>query len=113
MAPTAGNLARPDAGLCHRHAVIGGGIAYRPDQRQKITWLPNPDEAKATEIAIFIAKPDKKFEADCWPGKQSMGTSLIGSFPLANGETVWAVWRHMPLPKFETAGPGVGQFYKN
>lgn len=81
-----------------------------PAHDKKITWLPNPCIKEATEIAIFIAKPNVKMEG--WPAKNSMGTSLIGSFPLENGETVWAVWRHIPLPEFKTAGPGVGQFYK-
>lgn len=83
-----------------------------PGKDKKVTWLPNPEAAQATEVAIFIAKPEVTFGAGDWPARLSMGTSLIGSFPLANGETVWAVWRHMKLPKFETAGPGVGQFYK-
>lgn len=76
----------------------------------KITWIPKPSVNEATEVAIFISKPHVKM--DGWPAKRSMRTSLIGSFPLENGETVWCVWRHIPLPDFKTAGSGVGQFYR-
>ena len=81
-----------------------------PARDTKIVWIPSPSASEATEIAIFIAKSDVKMNG--WPAKKSMGTSLIGSFPLENGETVWAVWRHMPLPEFRAAGSGIGQFYK-
>lgn len=87
-------------------------VPIDPAKDKKITWIPNPAAPEATEIAIFIAKPGTNFEPGDWPAKHSMGTTLIGSFPLANGETVWAVWRYIPLPNFETAGPGIGQFYK-
>jgi hypothetical protein len=83
-----------------------------PKFDKKIQWLRNAPEGKATEIAILIAKPEKKFEAGDWPGKASRGTSLIGSFPLANGETVWVVGTHVPQPDIKVAGPGVGRFYK-
>lgn len=83
-----------------------------PTKDKKITWIPNPSANEATETAILIAKPDATFEAGDWPAKRSMGTQLVGSIALANGETVWAVWRHMKLPEFKTAGPGVGQFFK-
>jgi hypothetical protein len=79
---------------------------------KKITWIPNPAEGMATEIAILISKPEVKVEPGDWPAKNSMGTQLIGSFQLMSGETVWAIWRHMKQPEFKTAGPGVGQFYK-
>lgn len=59
--------------------------AIDPAFDKKITWIPNPSVTEATEIAIFIAKPDLKM--DGWPAKKSMGTSLIGPFPLENGQT--------------------------
>jgi len=75
-----------------------------------VIWLPNAPEQKATEIDILLTKPTTQF--DGWPGKQSMGTSLIGAFPLANGETVWAVYWVVDMPDFRSLGEGRGQFYK-
>ena len=47
-----------------------------------------------------------------WPGKRSVGTSLIGSIPLENGETIWAVHWVVAMPDLSKAGKGIGQFYK-
>ena len=42
-----------------------------------------------------------------------MGTSLIGSFSLENGETVWAVYHEVDMPDFSPiGGKGTGRFYK-
>lgn len=76
----------------------------------KVTWLPKAPEGHAAEIYVFILKPCTEV-SDC-PGAKSMGMKAIGSFALVNGETVWAVWRHIPMPEIKTAGPGVGQFFK-
>jgi len=75
-----------------------------------VIWLPNAPEPKATEIDIFLVKPTTPVSE--WPGKRSMGTSLIGSIPLESGETVWAVYWVMALPELTTATKGTGWFYK-
>jgi hypothetical protein len=41
-----------------------------------------------------------------------MGTSLIGSFPLENGETIWAVYLIVDMPDFSTLGRGTGRFFR-
>jgi hypothetical protein len=75
-----------------------------------VTWLPNAPEQKATEIDILLTKPTTPVTG--WPGKRSMGTSLIGSIPLENGETVWAVHWVVNMPDFTSLGKGTGRFYK-
>jgi len=75
-----------------------------------ITWLPNAPEQKATEIDILFTKPTTRVNG--WPGKRSMGTSLIGSIPLKNGETVWAVHWVVDMPDFTKLGKGTARFYK-
>ena len=42
---------------------------------KKVKWVPKAPELKATEIDILITKPTPKNTG--WPGKRSMGTSLI------------------------------------
>ncbi len=77
---------------------------------QGVTWLPNAPEPKATEIDILMTKPTAPVTG--WPGNPSMGTSLIGSIPLENGETVWAVYWVVDMPDFTSLGKGTGRFYK-
>jgi hypothetical protein len=80
------------------------------DKFKGVTWLPNASEPKATEVDILITKPTTQVTG--WPGRQSMGTSLIGSFPLENGETVWAVYWVVDMPDFSSLGTGTGRFFK-
>lgn len=81
----------------------------QPSETNKLIWLPNAPDMKATEIDVLITRPDVVTTG--WPGKRSMGTSLIGSFPLENGDTVWAVHWVVAMPNFESLGKGVGRFY--
>lgn len=76
----------------------------------KVKWIDNAPKPRATEVDILITKPATKVSG--WPGKRSMETSLIGSFQLENGETVWAVYWVVDIPDFPNADKGVGIFYK-
>jgi len=75
-----------------------------------VTWLPNAPKQMAMEIDILITKPTNTFTG--WPGKRSMGTVLIGSIPLENSETVWAVYWVVKMPDSTSLGKGAGRFYK-
>jgi hypothetical protein len=76
----------------------------------KVKWVPSPPIAKAIEIYILITSPHAKISE--WPGKDSMGTELIGSFQLNNGDTVWAVSQTIDCPDFSKLGKGTGHFFK-
>jgi hypothetical protein len=75
-----------------------------------VKWLPNAPASKAIEIDILITKPTVSVTG--WPGKRSMGTSLIDSFKLKNGETVWAVYWIIDMPDLSKAGSGHFHFFK-
>jgi hypothetical protein len=75
-----------------------------------VTWLPNAREGKATEIAILLVA--ESIPASDWPGKRSMGTSLVGSLQLGGGERAWCVYRVVDLPERPTLPRGRGRFYK-
>lgn len=77
---------------------------------KKVIWIPNSSESKATEIDILITA--KGTTGTDWPGKNSMGTSLIGSFHLNNGDRVWAVYREIDPPDLSKIGNGEGRFFK-
>lgn len=75
-----------------------------------IKWVPTPPSEKAVEISILITKthlvvPD-------WPGKESPGTELLGSFTLNNGSTVWVVFHLIDCSDFTKFGNGTGHFFK-
>ena len=76
----------------------------------KIVWIPTPSETKAIEINILITSPQARIPE--WPGKESMGTGLIGSFQLNNGNTVWAVSHEIDAPDFSKLGKGTGHLFK-
>jgi hypothetical protein len=74
-------------------------------------WVPNAPEGKATEIAILLVGPEVTVTG--WPGKKSMNTGLIGSIPLLNGETVWAVHLVAEMPDFSQQPQGRGHFFRD
>lgn len=75
-----------------------------------VTWLTNAPEGSATEVAILLSKTPAR--AAGWPGMRSMGTKLIGSIPLENGETIWAVYRMVAMPDLTNAIRGRPRFFK-
>jgi len=76
----------------------------------RVTWIPNAPKPKATEIDVIFVKPTTPVTG--WPGKRSLGTSLVGSIPLESGETVWTVYRVLDMPDLTSATRGKGQFFK-
>lgn len=75
-----------------------------------IIWIPNAPSPKATEVDIIITSSG--IQVSGWPGRNSMGTSFVGSFALDNGETVWVVYRTIKMPDFSSMNKGTGGFYK-
>jgi hypothetical protein len=75
-----------------------------------IIWIPNAPKLKATEIDVIITVPNTPVTD--WPGKRSMGTSLVGSLELENGETVWVVHMAIDMPNLSAATKGSFHFYK-
>ncbi|HTG16839.1 MAG TPA: hypothetical protein VK747_16450, partial [Blastocatellia bacterium] len=75
-----------------------------------VIWLPNAPEPMATEIDVFLVRSTTAISD--WPGKRSVGTSLIGSIPLESGETMWAVYWPVAMPDLSKASKGIGRFYK-
>ena len=77
----------------------------------KVTWIENVPEGRAIEIDILYSKA--AITVTGWPGKGSMGTRLIGSIQLNNGETVWAVYWVVNMPDFDSWPKTVNMNYFN
>lgn len=80
------------------------------EMKGNIIWIPNAPKPKATEIDVIITARNTSVTG-C-PGKRSMGTSLVGSFQLENGETVWVVHRVIDMPDLSSLTKGNVHFYK-
>lgn len=84
--------------------------SIKDETHKEVIWIPNAPKPKATEIDILITRP--VIIATDWPGKRSMGTSLIGSFPLENGDTVWAINWVVDMPDLSWVADGVFRPYR-
>jgi hypothetical protein len=60
-----------------------------------IVWLPLPKVGNAVQVVLAYLAPGTLVSG--WPGRRSMGTSLVGALPLQNGETVWVVAHDIEL----------------
>jgi hypothetical protein len=76
----------------------------------KIFWIPMAPIGKAVEVFVMLTKTP--LEPGQWPGSRSMQSSLIGSLPLHNGETVWAVHAHCDAPDFSSIPSIAGQLMR-
>jgi len=80
------------------------------DKKKNIIWLPNCPTQRATEIDILIVS--SKTPVAGWPGKNKMATNLVKSYSLANGESVWVVYRVMDMPDLLYETKGAGRYFK-
>jgi hypothetical protein len=60
--------------------------------------IPTPSSGKVVDVSFFLTGP--KAKVTNWPGKRAMGTSLVGTLDLDNGERVWIVYRVDEMPQF-------------
>lgn len=105
-----------------KHISDGVTLAYRivtpysavtspiSDSEAQIICIPNAPEPKATEIDIIITALTTSVTG--WPGKRSLGTSLVGSFQRENGQIVWAVHWVIDMPDLSSSTKGNLEFYK-
>ena len=75
-----------------------------------IIWLPNCSPHRATEMYVFLVSP--KTHTTSWPGKNGMGTKLVGYYCLKNGESVWVVYREIDVPDLSKFTKGKGYPYR-
>lgn len=73
---------------------------FKKQDYRKITWINNCAANKSTEIDILITPPD--YKSQDWPGKNGMGSKLIGSYLLSDESTVWITYYEIETPKVKT-----------
>lgn len=75
----------------------------------RVIAIPPAPAGQAVEVAIVITS--ESYLTPGWPGQTEMGTSLVGSLALPNGDKVWLVYRNIPFA-MPTSERGQGTFFK-
>lgn len=68
-----------------------------------------PLEGKAIEFDVFLR--EGAVSPDDWPGRNSMGTRLVGAYTLPSGNTVQVVWWEIAMPPIRPL-QGAPLFYR-
>jgi hypothetical protein len=87
----------PGTQLAVRIVTPYGSVCTPHNDIPNIIQIPNPAEGNAVEIDLLIIEPTVNLIPE-WPGKDNMNTSLVGSFQLPSGRTVWVVYWEIPIP---------------
>ena len=84
----------PGVTLAYRIVTPWSSVTTPGEESTFIVNVPAPPEGRAIEFDVFLL--DKGVQG--WPGKNSMKTELVGSYPLQSGTTIWVVWWEIPMP---------------
>ncbi len=86
----------PGVTLAHRIVVPWDSptVAARSEP-DHVVWVAPASEGRAIEFIVLITNTGASHSE--WPGKDSMASELVGSFPLPAGERVWVVYTSIPF----------------
>jgi hypothetical protein len=90
----------PGLVLAFRIVTPWSSVSTPCDNMPEVFYVPKPAEGKAIEFDLFIIEPTTLVSG--WPGKNSMNTSLVGSYALPSGRSVWVVYWEIPTPQLPT-----------
>lgn len=76
--------------LAFRIVIPQSELRERIVDQSKVKWIENSEESTCLEVALIFT--EKGINVSGWPGKKSMGTQLLKSYKLPNGETLWLVY---------------------
>lgn len=96
--------------LAFRILTPDSSITSNISDLKDIRFVDFNGKNKAIEFYIIITI--KGVDATNWPGKNGMGTSLIGSISLVNGDIVWGVYKEIDMPIFPAMTNLKGLFFK-
>jgi hypothetical protein len=88
--------------LALRIIIPGDAITISVSDKdpRSTVWVPAPPPGKALEIVLLLTAPQPN-TLD-WPGRESMGTQLLGSFQIESGYRVWIVYYVIDRPTMDT-----------
>lgn len=99
----------PGLVLAFRIITPWNSVSTPCDAVPVVFHVPKPTEGKAIEFDLFIIEPTTRVLG--WPGKNKMNTSLVGSYTLPSGRSVWVVYWEIPMPQLPTQS-GKAKFFE-
>lgn len=98
----------PGVVLAVRVVTPADSVSTIAHGRREVVRLPVPAPGFAVECDVFLVDPGVRVSS--WPGRATMHTSLVGSYVLDSGRSVWVVYRIVREPKLPPMG-GRPQFF--
>jgi len=86
----------PEITLALRIVTPWSSVITPVTSSRRLVTVSPPAEGHATEVILFLLGPHVSHEG--WPGRDSMKTQLVGSFPLQRGGHVSVVSWEIPMP---------------
>lgn len=83
-------------------------VTIDPSDCVGVVWIPPPRDGHAVETVVAITAAQTPING--WPGT-TMGATLVGTFALDNGDTVWVVTHEITLAGAEGAFPANARFF--
>jgi len=111
-----GKWHRPD--IDHEPTVLAARVCFPwsspsvAEERAPIdtVWIDSAPEGLSVEVPLFLMGVEGSL--DDWPGKATMGTSLVGNLPLEGGGRVCVVYRkEAAMPKIPSMS-GAPNFFR-
>ncbi|MDY0088496.1 MAG: hypothetical protein RBS78_08120 [Coriobacteriia bacterium] len=101
----------PGVTLAYRILVMSSAVTGSGSNvgNTPMSWIPAPPAGMAVEITVLLTTAEATGRS--WPGRDSMGTELVGSYLLDNGETVWVVHRAIDAPAIDLPATGRTAFF--
>jgi hypothetical protein len=90
--------------LAFRIVTPWNSVCTPHEDLEPILRVPQPTEGRAIEFDLFLVNQGTPVSG--WPGKDNMGTKLVGSYSLPSGTSVWVVYWDIPMPQLPAvSGP--------
>ncbi len=75
-----------------------------------VHWIPCATPGYSVEFAIILS--EWPFDPEDWPGRQAMGTQVVGSIPLERSGRLWVVYHIVPSIKSPLPPASNLQYFK-
>lgn len=79
------------------------------DHPEDLLRIPAAPDRQALEVAVFLLDHDET--PDTWPGRDAMGTALLGRVPLDGGGGVTVVYHYIDMPSNGVPQSGSANYF--
>jgi hypothetical protein len=100
----------PGVTLALRIVTPGSALTPGDPLPNKVRKITPPSEGLAREIYLFLVELPATVSE--WPGKNSMGTELVGNYQISESDSIWAVHNEVPCPDLSQIPGGPVTLFK-